>query len=436
MSDARVWKFCIAVNLTYSLKQFINFETNLLLSETLNQVLNSLQWDEQNQRELAFLRDELDQVLIDNSWTISCIEKDLIDLPLQQKIFCAADKIMILKDLPSRICSIKIKENENSYFLVAALLENGKALYHWKDEDWYKIGFDKSMPDEPHYFYFCEAPLHDIERILNSKCYEKIYSLLRDSHTENESLLDISEASEINQRASIDESKESNEIIEKGVKDTKNQELQTEIDNEQVCKLKLSIKNLQQNVKKLEGSNQKSQNLINSLKHEIHELKEQRKASEDIKNKYESEIANLEKEKKEMHDTIQLLHNQGQQMSAGHNFQLVQLEKLNHDLVYENESLREECRKLKESQIIELPPNRKHGLPNLGNTCYLNSLLQIFSSTPAFEAALQSLTQPFSKSLKDLLLNMKKDNSPRTIGGLTKLFLSNLVQNYPFVKVI
>ncbi|CAG9312709.1 unnamed protein product [Blepharisma stoltei] len=87
-----------------------------------------------------------------------------------------------------------------------------------------------------------------------------------------------------------------------------------------------------------------------------------------------------------------------------------------------------------ENEIIKLLPNRKHGLPNFGNTCYLNSLLQIFASTPLLARKVESINSPFCNSLYLLLDSMFKDNSLKTIRNLTQDFRQNLMATYSNIE--
>ena len=57
--------------------------------------------------------------------------------------------------------------------------------------------------------------------------------------------------------------------------------------------------------------------------------------------------------------------------------------------------------------MVWVPPEHKQparGLVNLGNTCYLNSVVQALRFTPALEDELQKMEVNVSSSIKQLIL--------------------------------
>ncbi|CAG9316449.1 unnamed protein product [Blepharisma stoltei] len=73
----------------------------------------------------------------------------------------------------------------------------------------------------------------------------------------------------------------------------------------------------------------------------------------------------------------------------------------------------------------------KIGIPNIGNTCYLNSVLQILASTPGFSENL-SLQTSLEISLNKLL-NSIKYRSANSVERNAETFKTDLGQNFPMV---
>ncbi|CAG9316441.1 unnamed protein product [Blepharisma stoltei] len=98
-------------------------------------------------------------------------------------------------------------------------------------------------------------------------------------------------------------------------------------------------------------------------------------------------------------------------------------------------SLTEEIKKLRENKILNYPlifDRKKAGIPNIGNTCYLNSLLQVFASNNEFCEKIRPLTYELFSTLSSLLVSIR-DPTTNTIWEFVMAFKSRFNDEFPWL---
>ncbi|CAG9312706.1 unnamed protein product [Blepharisma stoltei] len=448
MSDAALWNLKATLLIVSSLTRYVDLRFPYLLWPFVDQVLNNLEEGlEQYKNFLNPLSRNLEEILAWNRWAISCKNIDLLNLKIQERLPCG--EILIIKSYSQNVSAV-VKEAQYTYFLVSALSCNGNIVYIWKDGAWKRESSDSSYSNsfyELYYFYYCKITPKSISKLLrlddvcntNDNLFQvmiKIWNFTKES----KNIFDFDEEIEARMKYSG--------IIEKINKEK--EDAQAEI-----ARLESNNKNLESDIKKykeyieeyIEEYQRNENNLKNlnysweekckSLDNEHQKLTKMTKEKEESSNEaiklLNQKIIDLQNEKNILEAENFYLKN-----SLSEKENLLQKASDEHHKISEKYNiLQEKCKNLKEklnkanysqilynpeNEIVQLPPNTKHGLPNLGNTCYLNSLLQIFASTPLFVSKIASIDSPFCNSLSSLLSNMHIENSSKTISNLTRNF--------------
>ena len=215
--------------------------------------------------------------------------------------------------------------------------------------------------------------------------------------------------------------KENNTKIENLTKQNENEikSLKNEYKNKfeklnNIFELKLSNLIEQNNINKKNFENYKNETQIEivSLKEQIkNEKKEKENLKKQINEKFKKEIDILKNQIKELSEQIKIINNTLKQKTKKIIAESFENFGCTFTKLYQ-------INKYKKQQELKkklfLGKNfAKVGLNNIGNNCYINSVLQILKNIPKFTYnffKLQNNTDTFLCSLKDLLINLCKSN--------------------------
>ncbi|CAG9312712.1 unnamed protein product [Blepharisma stoltei] len=89
-----------------------------------------------------------------------------------------------------------------------------------------------------------------------------------------------------------------------------------------------------------------------------------------------------------------------------------------------------------ESRNYQLEQKLLQGLPNIGNTCYMNSLIQVFSIMPELYEIISSINLPLFQPLKNILLALKMRNDNFNYRYYLEKFQTQIIENFHMVGII
>ncbi|CAG9314275.1 unnamed protein product [Blepharisma stoltei] len=278
--------------------------------------------------------------------------------------------------------------------------------------------------------------LRDLIENLNVKINEKNADISKELQKSNSAQQELSKNIQ-NKEQMIEYYKNQLSCLENA-----NEKLQKEL---KIINDELKEKNI-----KIDSQNQEILNrddIIKNYKEQFEELTNER-------NKYQKEIKELKIElQKAVDENINLSAiNAILQKEAETEAQsLIQVKEIyktqNEALVQERENLQPQLKALseetKEFKSISLPPRiirrpiiydgKKSGIPNIGNTCYLNSLLQLLASNNEFYDKIQPIEHELFSSLSSLLKSIRNPGSYNNTDQLVRSFKYQLGAEFPML---